>query len=164
MHLVQNDQICGQFFEPLYMDLIGPMPTEPCSHARYILTFIDDYTGFALLSFLWVKLDYLSNFCNMVSQAETFTGNTLASMRSDQEVNLQDGSSKHSSLPKVSLIRLLFLRLLNRIDMLRCLIGPYWKRQKQCTNMPAYLKHSGKTLQRLHYIFITDNPCVIMNG
>ena len=68
----------------IYTDLIGPMPTEPHSCARYILTFIDDYTGYALLSFLWAKSDCLSNFHNMVSWAEIFTGHTLVSVYSDQ--------------------------------------------------------------------------------
>ena len=59
-----------QAFCPLalvHTNLIGPMPMELHSHARYILTFIDDYTGYALLSFLEAKLDCLSNFHNMVS-------------------------------------------------------------------------------------------------
>ena len=68
----------------VHTDLIGPMPIKPCSHARYILTFIDDCTGYALLSFLQVKLDCLSNFHNMVSWAEIFTGHTLAFVHSDQ--------------------------------------------------------------------------------
>ena len=68
----------------VHTGLVGPMPTEPHSYARYILTFIDDCTGYALLSFLWVKLDYLSNFHNMVSWAKIFTGHTLVSMHSDQ--------------------------------------------------------------------------------
>ena len=41
------------------------------------------WSGYALLSFLWVKLDCLSNFCNMVSWAETFPGHALVSMCSD---------------------------------------------------------------------------------
>ena len=61
-------------------------------------------------------------------------------------MNLWDRSSKHSLLSKVPLIRLLFLTLLNKMDVLRGLIESYWKRQKPCTNMPAYLKCSGKTL------------------
>ena len=67
----------------VHTDLIGPMPMEPHSHARYILTFIDDYTGYALLFFLWAKSDCLSNFHNMVSWTEIFTGHTLASAHSD---------------------------------------------------------------------------------
>ena len=64
----------------VHIDLISPMPMEPHSCARYILTFIDDCTGYAFLSFLQAKSNCLSNFYNMVSWAETFTGHTLASM------------------------------------------------------------------------------------
>ena len=39
----------------VHMDLVSPFPVEPRSRARYILTFIDDYTGYALLAFLRVK-------------------------------------------------------------------------------------------------------------
>ena len=67
-------------FALVHTDLIGPMPMEPCSYARYILIFIDDCIGYALLFFLQAKLNYLSNFCNMVSWAKTFTGHTFASM------------------------------------------------------------------------------------
>ena len=68
----------------VHTDLIGPMLMEPCSHARYILIFIDNCTGYALLSFLQAKSDYLSNFCNMISWAETFTGHALVSVYLDQ--------------------------------------------------------------------------------
>ena len=50
----------------VYTDLVGPMPTESHSYARYILTFINDCIGYALLFFLWTKSDCLSNFYNMV--------------------------------------------------------------------------------------------------
>ena len=64
----------------VHTDLIGSMPTEHHSCARYILTFIDDCTEYALLSFLQAKSDCLSNFCNMVSWAETFTDHAPASV------------------------------------------------------------------------------------
>ena len=68
----------------VHMDLVGPFPVEPCSCARYILTFIDDCTGYALVAFLQVKSATKLHFQNMVSWAETFTGHRLASVRSDQ--------------------------------------------------------------------------------
>ena len=67
----------------VHTNLIVPIPIKPCSCARYILTFIDDYTRYALLSSLQAKSNCLSNFCNMVSWAETFTGHTLTSMHLD---------------------------------------------------------------------------------
>ena len=51
----------------VHMDLIGPFPVEPRSRARYILTFIDDCTGYALVAFLQVKSATKLHFQNMVS-------------------------------------------------------------------------------------------------
>ena len=36
----------------IHTDLIAPMPVELHSYAQYILTFIDDHIGYALLAFL----------------------------------------------------------------------------------------------------------------
>ena len=33
----------------VHTDLIGPMPVEPCSCSRYVLTFIDDFSGYSLV-------------------------------------------------------------------------------------------------------------------
>ena len=33
----------------VHTDLVGPMPTESRTCARYVLTFIDDYSGYALM-------------------------------------------------------------------------------------------------------------------
>ena len=68
----------------VHTDLISPFPVEPHSHARYILMFIDDFTGYALVAFLRVKSATKLHFQNMVSWAETFTGHRLASVRSDR--------------------------------------------------------------------------------
>ena len=67
----------------VHMDLIGPFPVEPWSCACYILTFIDDFTGYALLTFLQVKSAVKLHFQNMVSWAETFTGHCLTSVHLD---------------------------------------------------------------------------------
>jgi len=68
----------------ILLDLVGPMPTESRSCARYVLTFIDDYSGFALVVFLRTKDAVSQHFILMVSWAETFTGHSLTSVRSDQ--------------------------------------------------------------------------------
>ena len=51
----------------VHTNLVGPMPVELCSHTCYILTFVDNYMGYALLAFLQVKLDMKKHFQNMVS-------------------------------------------------------------------------------------------------
>ena len=63
---------------------MGPMPVEPRSQSRYILTFIDDFSGYALVAFIRTKDAFLQHFRSMVSWAETFTSHTLTSVRSDQ--------------------------------------------------------------------------------
>ena len=68
----------------VHTDLVGPFSVEPYSCAQYILTFIDDYMGYALVAFLQVKLATKLHFQNMVSWAKTFTGHQLASVCSDQ--------------------------------------------------------------------------------
>ena len=65
------------------MDLVGPMPTESRTRTRYVLTFIDDYSGYALVAFIHSKDATSQHFKAMVSWAETFTGHSLTSVRSD---------------------------------------------------------------------------------
>jgi len=67
----------------IHSDLVGPMPTELRSRARYVLTFIDDYSGFAVVAFLCTKDVVSLHFKLMVSWAETSTGHSLTSVRSD---------------------------------------------------------------------------------
>jgi len=68
----------------VHSDLVGLMPTESRSRACYVLTFIDDYSGFALVVFLHTKDAVSQHFKSMVSWAETFTGHSLTSVRSDR--------------------------------------------------------------------------------
>jgi len=68
----------------VHLDLVGLMPTESRSRACYVLTFIDDYSGFALVAFLRTKDAVSQHFKSMVSWAETFTGHLLTSVCSDQ--------------------------------------------------------------------------------
>ena len=68
----------------VHTDVVGPMPVEPCSQSQYILTFIDNFSGYALVAFICTKDAVLQHFHSMVSWAETFTGHSLTSVRSDQ--------------------------------------------------------------------------------
>ena len=67
----------------VHTDLIGPMPMESHTRARYVLTFIDDYSGYALVTFIRNKDATSQHLKAMVSWAETFTGHSLTSVRSD---------------------------------------------------------------------------------
>ena len=68
----------------VHMDLIGPMPMESHSRAQYVLTFIDDYSGYALVAFICNKDATSQHFQAMVSWAEIFMGHSLTSICSDQ--------------------------------------------------------------------------------
>ena len=50
------------------------MPTLSCSHNKWIITFIDDASGFAALHFLQSKADAVHCFQDLVSWAEAQTG------------------------------------------------------------------------------------------
>ena len=39
----------------VHTDLVGPMPMESRTHAHYVLTFIDDYSGYALVALICNK-------------------------------------------------------------------------------------------------------------
>jgi hypothetical protein len=60
------------------------MPTLSCSHNKWIITFIDDASGFAALHFLRSKADATRYFQDLVAWAETQTGYRLRSVHSDQ--------------------------------------------------------------------------------
>ena len=68
----------------VHTDLIGPMPVEPCSRAKYVLTFIDDHSGYALVAFIRNKDATAQHFQSMACWAETFTGQSLTSVCSDR--------------------------------------------------------------------------------
>ena len=68
----------------IHMDLIGPMPVEPCSHAKYVFTFIDDHSGYALVAFICNKDTTAQHFQSMAHWAETFASQSLTSVRSDR--------------------------------------------------------------------------------
>ena len=67
----------------IHTDVVGPMSVEPRSQSQYILTFIDDFSGYALVAFICTKDAVPQHFCSMVSWAETFTGHLLTSIHSD---------------------------------------------------------------------------------
>ena len=67
----------------VHTDLIGPMPVESWDHKHYILTFIDDFSGFALLACLCNKDNAPQSFIKMVKWCKVQTASTLTSVHSD---------------------------------------------------------------------------------
>ena len=59
------------------------MLTLLCSHNKWIITFIDDASGFAALHFLRSKADAVCCFQDLVSWAEAQTGYWLRSVHLD---------------------------------------------------------------------------------
>ena len=70
-------------FALVHMDLIGPMPVKSWDWKRYILMFIDDFSGFALIACLHNKDDASQSFIKMVKWCEVQTASTLTSVHSD---------------------------------------------------------------------------------
>ena len=52
---LSSDKRAAQPLALVHMDLIGPMPVEPCLRIKYVLTFIDDHSSYALVAFIHNK-------------------------------------------------------------------------------------------------------------
>ena len=101
------------------MDLIGPMPVEPRSRTKYVLTFIDDYSGYVLVAFIRNKdatAQYFQSMARWLRPSPV--------IRSPLYVQTVGGNSwaksfKRSFRPEASLIRLQFPIHSNRTVMER---------------------------------------------
>ena len=80
---LSSDKRATQPLALVYMDLIGPMPVEPCLWAKYVLTFIDDHSSYALVVFICNKDATAQYFQSMAHWTKTFTGQSLTSVCSD---------------------------------------------------------------------------------
>ena len=139
------------------------MPVKSCLQSCYILTFIDDFSGYALVAFIHTKNAVPQHFHSMVSWAKTLvTCSPLFILT--EEGNFWVKTYNHSSHPEESLIRPPFPILLNRMIMQRDSILPCLRKQKPCSNMPVCQSLYGKMLSRLYCIFIIANQCIIIIG
>jgi len=64
----------------VHTNLVGPFPVESQVHSCYILTLIDDFSGYAVVAFLHNKYDAAVHFPDMVKWCETFTSSTVTSV------------------------------------------------------------------------------------
>ena len=119
-------------------------------------------SSYSLVAFLRHKDAILQHFMAMVSWAETCTGHMLTSVHSDCGAHLWLESLKCSSCPKESHIRHLFLIHPSKMVMQRGSTKLCLKKQKQCAIMPICQNPFGKMLLKPHYIFITNNWCIVM--
>ena len=74
----RSDRVLGL----IHTDLCE-FPIQSRSHAKWMITFIDDASGFAALHFLRSKADAVTALQDLVSWAEAQTGYRLHSIRSD---------------------------------------------------------------------------------
>ena len=80
---LSSDKMAAWPLALIYTDLIGPIPVEPRLHAKYVLTFIDDHSGYALVAFICNKDATAQHFQSMALWAKIFTGQLLTSVCSD---------------------------------------------------------------------------------
>ena len=75
-----SDHILGLIYTDLCEFLI-----QSHSHAKWMITFIDDALGFAALHFLQSKADAVTALQDLLTWAEAQTGYCLRSIRSDRD-------------------------------------------------------------------------------
>lgn len=69
--------------ELIHSDVIGPMETKSMGNARYILTFVDDYSKKVFLYFLKAKSEVFAIFKEFKALVENQTGCTIKTLRTD---------------------------------------------------------------------------------
>ena len=140
------------------------MPIEPRSNACYILTFIDDFSSYSLVVFIYNKDATLQHFQAMVSWAETFTGHTLTCVCLGHGGEFMAGELKMFFMSKGVTHQTFVPHTPQQNVMQRGSTKLCLKKQKPYATMLVCRNPFGKMLLKLHYILITDNPCIIMIG
>ena len=77
---LSSDKRAARPLALVHTDLIGPMQVKPRSRAKYVLTFIDDHSGYALVAFIRNKDTTVQHFQSMARWAKTVTNSTFSSM------------------------------------------------------------------------------------
>ena len=147
----------------VHTDMVGPMPVEPCLWSHYILIFIDDFFGYALVAFICTKDGVPQHFHSMVSWAETFTGHLLTSVCSDWGGEFLDwdlqsffssrGITHQTSIPHTPQQNGHAERFNHTL-----------LEKAEAMQQHACLPNSGKMLLRLHCTFIIANQCIVIIG
>ena len=161
---LSSDKRAARPLALVHTDLIGPMPVEPRSHAKYGPTFIDDHSGYALVAFIRNKDATVQHFQSMACWAETFTSQSLTSVRSDCGGNSWAKSFKRSFCPEALHIKLQFPIHPNKMVVQRGSIKLCLKKLKPFDNMLVCLDLSGKMQLKQPCTSITNNQCVVING
>lgn len=69
--------------ELIHSDLMGPQSTRSLGHAKYLLTFIDDFSRKVFVFFLKTKDETLSKFVEFRAFIEKQTGKQIKTLRTD---------------------------------------------------------------------------------
>lgn len=72
-----------KILELIHSDLCGPMETQSIGHARYILTFIDDFSKKVFVYFLKSKAEAMNKFIEFKNYVEVQTENKIRILRTD---------------------------------------------------------------------------------
>ena len=63
--------------ELVHSDVVGPFPVPSFGKARYVLTFIDDYSGYTWVFFLTHKSEVFEKFIIFKAQVEKQSGKVI---------------------------------------------------------------------------------------
>ena len=72
-----------QLLELIHSYLIGPIPTSSYGNARYVLTFIDDFSRYCWVFFLKLKSQVYEIFKYFKAYVERFGGKKIKVLRND---------------------------------------------------------------------------------
>jgi SET domain-containing protein len=81
----------------VHNDLMGPFPHSSISKARYVLTFIDDYSHYTWVYFLRQKFEVFEHLKDFKALVKTQTGKKTKILRTDNGGVYQQKCSKYLS-------------------------------------------------------------------
>lgn len=160
-----------QILEIIHSDLCGPMETQSIGHAKYILTFIDDFSRKAFVYFIKSKSETLNTFIEFKKYIELQTEKKIKVLRTDNggeycstDFNgyCKNNGIKHQLTTAYTPQQNGVAERMNRtlIEKAKCLLfdadlpKTYWA---EATNMAAYLVNRticttlGKTPNEIFY-------------
>ena len=159
-----SDERATQSLALVHMDHIGSIPVEPHLHAKYILTFIDDYSGYALVAFIYNKDATAQHFSLWLAGLRPSLVNHSPLYIQTVGGNSWAKSFKHSFHPEALLIKHQFPKHYSKMVMQIDSIKLCLKKLKPYDNMLICLDPSGKKQLKQPCMFITNTLCIVING
>lgn len=80
----ESDSKSKECLELIHMDLCGPMPVESLGGARWMATFLDDYSKLSVVRMLKSKSDAVAAVKEVITMLETQSGRKLKRVRTDR--------------------------------------------------------------------------------